>query len=299
MLAAAYLFIRRKDVAGIFSFIKALMAIVVFTFILYLPLIMASSWNALVNSGFINEHQHLYELASRAEVGTLIFSFNYIMNYGSAGIGILAAGIVFSFILYYRGVLKGTFYHMMLIWFVASIGSFILITLYQKIYPLERAMCYWILIVDLVFLNVLYDCCKRFFPRHAVGLFGLFISAKVLFSVRTIYWDKYSIQRKEQVAIYNTIQPQFDALVAMGATTWQVTHADDYYSMFLPLYLKEHNKSASIVLNRERGMADVIFLPDVYQPGFDVDGFILWKDMQVTAKGKWLRIYAKKKLINR
>lgn len=117
--------------------------------------------------------------------------------------------------------------------------------------------------------------------------------------MRTIYWPKSTIDKKEQVVIYNTIQPQFDTLAAMGVKTWQVTHSDDYYSMFLPLYLAAHNKEERIVLNRERGVADMIFLPDSSVPGFDLRGYRLWKGGQVTAKGKLLLIYAKEKLIVR
>jgi hypothetical protein len=120
-----------------------------------------------------------------------------------------------------------------------------------------------------------------------------------LFSTRTIYWPKYAIDKKEQVVIYNNIKPQFDTLVAMGANTWQVTHSDDYYSMFLPLYLVTHSREERIVLNREKGMADVIFIPDNCVPGFDLRGYRLWKGEQVTAKGKLLLIYAKEKLIIR
>ncbi len=172
---------------------------------------------------------------------------------------------------------------MMLVWFVASIASFAIITVYQKIYPLERALCFWILIVDLIFISVLYDFINRFFKQKSVMLFSVLIAGKVLFSMRTIYWPKYAIDRKEQVAIYNEIEPQFEALAAMGASTWQITHSDDYYSMFLPLYLKENNKSEAIVLNRERGIADVIFLPDTCVPQFDLKGYKLWKGGQVTA----------------
>ena len=299
MLAAGYLFLKRKNSAALFSFVKAGTAIVLFTFILYLPLIMANSWKALVNNEFISGHQHISALASKVEVGNAIFAFNYGVNYGSAGVGILMAGLIFSLVLYYRRIVKGDYYRMMLVWLVASFGSFILVTLYQKVYPLERAMCFWILMVDLVFLNVLYDCFNRFFPNKAVLLFALFVSGKALFSMRTIYWSRYAIDKQEQVAISHTIKLQFDELMAMGATTWQVTNSDDYYSMFLPIYLIEHNKRESIILNRDRGVADVIFLPDTYQQGFDLNGFILWKDMQVTSQGNCLRVYAKKKLIDR
>jgi hypothetical protein len=67
--------------------------------------------------------------------------------------------------------------------------------------------------------------------------------------------------------------------------------------MFLPLYLIAHKKEEAIILNRKQGMADVIFLPDKSQPGFDLRGYTLWKDGQITAQGKWLSIYAKEKLI--
>jgi len=295
MLAAGYLFVKNKNWAGLLSFIKAGLAIGVLTFVLYLPLIISSSWNALVNSGFINEHQHLSELTG--EVGDLVFSFNYIINYGSAGIVILVVGIVISLYLYYRKYIGGIFYPMMLVWFVCSLISFILITVYQKVFPPERAMCFWILIVDCIFLNVLYDLFYRGVPAKASLLFAWLIVAKVAFSVRTIYWPKYAIERKEQVVIYNNIRPQFDALTAIGVTTWQVTDPDDYYSMFLALYLIEHNMRNNLVLNNTQGKADVIFLPDKYEPGFDLKGYKLWKAGQVTAKGKGLSIYAKEMLI--
>jgi hypothetical protein len=297
MLGAGYLFIRGKNNKPLLSFVKAVVAIVLFTFILYWPLIIASSWNALVNNGFINENQHLSDLSG--QVSTLVFNFNYVVNYGSAGIGILVVCFVFSLVMYYKEYIKGLFYEMMLIWFLASIASFVIITVYQKIFPLERALCFWILIVDIIFLNVLYDFFSRIFKQKALLLFTLFIVGKVLFTMRTIYWPKYTIDRKEQVVIYNEIESQFDALSAMGATTWQVTHSDDYYSMFLPLYLETHNKAETIVLNRKRGMADVIFLPDACVPDFDLRGYRLWKGGQVTAKGKLLLIYAKEKLIIR
>jgi hypothetical protein len=295
LLAAGYLFVKSKDRVGLFSFAKAVIAIGVFTFILYLPLIITSSWNALVNSKFINEHQHLSEL--KGEVGNLIFSFNYIINYGSAGIAILATGIVFSLYLYYRQYISGIFYRMMLIWFVASVVSFIVITLYQKVIPPERAMCFWILIVDCIFLNVLYDVLCRMKPAKASLFFAWLMVAKVVFSLRTIYWPRYAINNKEQVMIYNTIQPQFDSLSAMGVTRWQVTDADDYYSLFLPLYLIDHGKRDTVILNREQGKADVIFLPDKYEAGFNLKGYKLWKQKQVTAQGKSLSIYAKDMLI--
>jgi hypothetical protein len=275
--------------------VKAVLLIVLFTFVLYLPLILGSSWNALVNNGFINENQNLSGLAD--EVGDLVFSINYVINYGSAGIVLLASGIIYSLILFYRGTITGTFYNMMLVWFVAALGAFSFITVYQKVFPPERALCFWILIVDIIFLNVLYDFFNRFFPRRAAWLFPLLICGKMLFSLRTIYWPKYAINNKEQVAIYNGIQPQFDQLSALGVSSWQITHSDDYYSMFLPLYLIAHKKQEAIVLNRKQGMADVIFLPDKSQPGFDLRGYTLWKDGQITAQGKLLSIYAKERLI--
>jgi hypothetical protein len=295
MLAAGYLFTKRTNRAGIVPFVKAVLAIVLFAFVLYLPLILASSWNALVNNGFINENQQLSGLAD--EVGDLVFSFNYVINYGSAGIGLLVVGTVCSLVLYYRRTITGVFYNMMLVWFVAALASFVIITVYQKVFPPERALCFWILIVDIIFLNVLYDFFNRLFPSKATWLFALLVCGKVVFSIRTIYWPKYAINNKEQVVIYNQIQPQFDQLSALGASTWQITHSDDYYSMFLPLYLIAHKKEEAIILNRKQGMADVIFLPDKSQPGFDLRGYTLWKEGQITAQGKWLSIYAKEKLI--
>jgi hypothetical protein len=297
MLAAGYCFIKGKNFKTLVSFIKAVAAIVLLTFVLYWPLIVTSSWHALVNNGFINENKYLSDLAG--QVSTLVFNFNYVINYGSAGIGVLAFGIMFSLVVYYKGYVRGLFYQMMLIWFVAAVASFVIITVYQRIFPLERALCFWILIVNIILLNVLYDLFEKFFPQKAILLFTVLITGKVLFSIRTIYWPKYWIDNKEQVVIYNEIQPQFEALTALGVTTWQITHVDDYYSMFLPLYLKSHNKVEAIVLNRERVIGDVIFLPDTCVPGFDLTGYKLWKDKQVTAKGKLLSIYAKEKLIVR
>lgn len=297
MLGAGYCYIKRENRQPLLVFVKGVTAIVLLTFVLYLPLIITSSWNALVNNGFINENQHLSDLAG--QVSSLVFNFNFALNYGSAGIAILAICLVFCLVMYYRRVIGGRFYKMMLVWFVATIVSFAMITVYQKIYPLERALCFWILIVDIIFLNVGYDFLNKYFKQRAVLLFALFIIAKVLFSMRTIYWPKYAIDKKEQVVIYNNIQPQFDTLVAMGANTWQVTHSDDYYSMFLPLYLVTHNREERIVLNREKGVADVIFIPDSCVPGFDLIGYRIWKGEQITAKGKLLLIYAKEKLIVR
>jgi hypothetical protein len=295
LLAAGILFVKQGSWQRMFSFATAVGCIIAYTFVLYLPLIISSSWHALTDNGYLNMHQHLSQLSG--DVGNLVFSFNFLVNYGNAGVAILVTCIAISLYLYYRKYIGGIFYQTMLIWFVSSIASFILLTLYKKVFPLERAMCFWILIVDCVFLNVVYDLLRKFVPVRVSLFFAWLIIAKIVFSVRTIYWPRYAIDGKEQVVIYNKIQPQFDTLSAMGVTTWQITDSDDYYSMFLPFYLIDHGKGDNIVLNRMQGKADVIFLPDTYEPGFDLKGYKLWRQGQVTAKGRLLNIYAKEKLI--
>jgi hypothetical protein len=101
----------------------------------------------------------------------------------------------------------------------------------------------------------------------------------------------------EQTKVYKEVEPDLERLAVLHPQTWQITKADDYYSMFLRLYLVEHGSDARVLWNKEKPVGDVIFLPAIYDSSFAKDGYILWGKRGLTVEGKVMEIYVSKRLL--
>jgi hypothetical protein len=203
-LMAMFILLKRKDHKKLIVFIRSCLMIFLIVLLLYLPLIIASSWHALVSNEFVGGGKSLAELI--ASYSYLQYGMNFIFNMSRAGIFIGSALIAFSLYLYFTHRVKGYFYDLSAIYFIATVASFIILILYKKVFPYERLFCSWILFLNIIFINVCFDFIKNFFKRRASLLISLFIFFKIALCVRLLYWNRYFIENQNGVKIYNTLR---------------------------------------------------------------------------------------------
>jgi hypothetical protein len=301
VLLLFYLLLRRKEYKSLFFFIRCLFVIMGLVMIFYLPLILGSSWKALVaNPAVVGENSWKELFAHFSE---FIFIPKYLSYYGTAGMYLILGAIVLSFFLYCGGYIKGRFYYFTSGYFLAILLSLTILILYTKAYPLERSLCFLMLVLDIIFLNVCYDMIKARSTKYAFPLLIIFTAVKITGSVRGLYWDRFSVRRQEPVRTYYGLQNDFKALGALHPTDWQITDSDDFYSMYLRLYLIGEQAPERVFLNSKTAKGDVLFLPDCYVPLDQLQGYTLWADDKITARCETrsrkgaLKIYVSTKLL--
>jgi hypothetical protein len=203
-LMVLFMLIKKKDYKKAIIFIRSCLIILLMVLLLYLPLIIASSWHALVSNEFVSGGKDWAELI--ASYSYLQYGMNYIFNMSRAGIFIGSALIAFSLYLYFTHRLKGYFYDLSVIYFIATVASFIILILYKKVFPYERLFCSWILFLNIIFVNVCFDVIKKTFKKHSSLLISLFIFFKIALCVRLLYWNRYFIENQNGVKIYNKLR---------------------------------------------------------------------------------------------
>ncbi len=295
MLMIFFLLIKRKEYRKTIIFSRSILVIFSAVLLLYLPLIIGSSWHALMSNSFVNAGKSLHELIDTYP--NFHFALNYIFNLSRYGIFIIAALIVFCLYLYFSKKVKGYYYDYTLIYFIATIFSFLVLILYKKIYPYERLLCFWVLFLNIIFLNVCFDFLKKYFQKNASLLIGIFVFFKILISVRLLYFDKDSIQNQGGVKIYYGLQKDFQQLSSLHPASWQITNSDDFYSMYLRLFLQKNSPADKIIFDRKTAIGDVIFLPNTYQQMISQKGYLKWAENKQTQKGESIAIYISSSLL--
>jgi hypothetical protein len=101
------------------------------------------------------------------------------------------------------------------------------------------------------------------------------------------------------VKINRQIQPQLERLSQMHPASWQITHSDDFYSLKLRFFLNANRSKEPVVLNREQAIGDVIFLPNTYESGFNLQGYSRFRRDSITAFGDFLDVYVKDHLLHK
>ena len=285
LLLAGWGLIRGKDDRRLWVFAGAVLVIVLTTVVLYLPMILCYSWEGLAGNKYIVGRP----LSIQTDRPVTIME--YIFNYGVPGIFVAGGALVLCCWLYARGRLRGALYSYSLLYFVGALVALALITWWKALYPVERSLCYWVLLANIIFVNVVYDVLKNYGGRRAGLLIALFLFVKIAGSVRLLYLDKYAIRNKDMVRMFYTLEDEFDALARLHPATWQITDSNDYYSMYIRLYLMERPGLGKVVFSREAAMGDVIFLADDHRATVIPKGYILWGDQRLTEFGHYLRIY--------
>jgi hypothetical protein len=175
-------------------------------------------------------------------------------------------------------VVRGFYYEYAFYYVVASLLSIVLLTLYKKIYPLERSLCFWILGLNIIFMNVCYDVIRQWVPRRAYLLLLLLIAGKTAVSLRPLYIERFFIRNSVDGQTYYEPQPVFPQLAALHPDSWQVMDSEDSYAIYLRLYLLLHGEKAPVYFSRTRALGDVIIVPDRLVKGIPLDGYTRWRD---------------------
>jgi hypothetical protein len=284
ILFFGYLLIVRRDRGGLRFFVRGLLIVMMAVALFYLPLILVSGWKALTGNEYVTGAKSFYELA--AGYWEFTFLLKDMTYYGRAGMYFFLGTLIVSFLLYRYKKISGPFYFYSLVYFFAVVLALVLLILYTKMYPLERSLCYWILAVNILFVNIVYDVILRFAPGRASWLVAIFLAVKITGSLRGIYWERFGIVERKEVILYHKISKDLKELGGLHPANWQITNSDDFYSMYLKEYLIECGGTGKVILDRVAARAQVLFLPDLYRPSVDLRGYILWKDKRITVVGE-------------
>jgi hypothetical protein len=292
ILLVGWLSMRRREYEILRSFSGAVAVTGVLVLILYLPLVLASSWGALKNA---TQDEGLGFRGLITNFQDFTYVFKEMSYYGRAGFGFMILFAAGAFYGYRKKKLAGDFYDRSLAYMLAMAVSLLIWTLYTQTYPLGRTLCFWILAVYILFVNICYDLFKIYFTRAAPWVFGCFLLLKAAGSLRGLYWERFAIGSRKEVVIYREVEGDLEKLGRLHPVSWQITKSDDYYSMYLRLYLIERGEKGQVVLKRDAAVGEVIFWPQGYPPVIPREGYVLWGDNKRTAEAKSLDIFVAKK----
>jgi hypothetical protein len=285
---------RPKEPGALLALGRAVLLVAALTVVLYLPVILASKMGGMQE-----------EVKGRAGFGwmvsdfhSLAYDFRSIGYYGRPGIlGVGVLAILFVW-LYGKKRLAGGFYDNSVVYLVCVGLSLAFWSLQARDYPLERTLCWLALALYILFINACFDLWKRVFPRMRPWVFGCFLLVHAAGSLRGLYWEPSSWRGLTQARNYGELEPDLEQLAALRPLTWQITKSDDFYPMYLRLYLAERGDKARVLWEKEKVVGDVVFLPALYGASIMNDGYVLWGKRRLTVEGNEMDIYVAKRLLS-
>lgn len=272
-LLCGYCLLKRRE-KGWTLLIRAMLLIGLWTLLLYLPVLLMGGWGGLVqnsldpNEGF-RGLLHGYR--------TIPFMIKDITYYGMAGFLFVCLFSALAVYLYRKKRLAGEFYDGSLIYLISLAGSLTLWTLYTRVYPYERTLCFAILGLYILFVNICYDLGRLYAGRVTPWMIGCFLLIKVTGSIRGLYQARYSPGSRYEVVNYRVIGEDLDELDGLHPSSWQVWDSDSFYAMYLRLHLAYHNRKERVMVKRDSVAGDVIFLPGWAKGTYSTRGYRLWK----------------------
>ncbi|HLX93311.1 MAG TPA: hypothetical protein VKR32_16615 [Puia sp.] len=263
---------------------------------LYLPLIIASSWKAVFDNEFVSAGKGWHDLVDR--LPDLRYSISYIFNLGRFGIWIV--GFFLSVCIWFWSTRKitGRYYAFGLFVFVGTLISFALIIIVKRIFPYDRLFCFWVLLLNIIFINVIFDISRRFFPRSTwVWLLSIFLLFKIGISVRLLWLRRDFVENQGGPRTYAFFERDFDRLNTLHPHSWQMTDSDDFYPMYIRFFLVGQNRENEVIVDRNSARSDILFLPDKYDSLAIGQGYVKYGENKLTEKGNSIRIYVRRRFI--
>jgi hypothetical protein len=288
-LVCVFLLIRQKEYRAMRIFVRSWLLIGIMVGILYLPLILGSSWRALTNNEFVEGWESWGALWGHFWMFT--YALKFVSGYGTAGMYGMLAIMILCLYLYFRRGSRGDLYDYAGGYFIATILAMGILIIYKRVYPQERSLCSWQLAVNILFINICYDALNFLFRKRMAGWLAVFLLIKIGGSVRGLYWKRFSAGEDNQVKVYREVEKDWKGLAAIHPNSWQITDYGDWYSLFGRLFLIRSGEGEKMLLNRKKAVGDVLFLPDIYAPGMSLTGYRLWADKRATAVGDSLNIF--------
>jgi hypothetical protein len=277
VLMVGYFLWRKRDRKGGIELGRAVLLTMGLTFLLYLPMLLVSG------AGGLHE-----EIRNGAGVGfgwlirrlpDLAYDFKLMSYYGRPGFWMLCGLALLAGWLYIRGRLQGVFYDVFIAYFIATAVSLLFWSILSRHYVYGRTLGYLALGVNLFFINSCYDLWRR------KWILGCLLAVKLAGSLRGLYWERYSLDSLPEAGYSRVMERDLDRLWARHPSCWQITKSNDYYPMYLRLYLIERRDTAKVVYERNKAVGEVIFLPVIYRGNFDRSGYNTWGENRITAEG--------------
>jgi len=272
-LMCGYCLLKRGE-GGWAVLVRAFVAIGLLALLFYLPILLGGGWGGLVISD-LGKSKSFSELVHTFRV--VPFMIKDISYYGMVGFLFVCLFFVYGIYLYWTGKLRREFYDASLAYLLSLAGSLLLWTLINRIYPYERTLCFAILGLYVLFVNVCYDWALLYLGRVTPWMIGCFLLVRISGSVRGMFWSRYSPESRFEVIDHRMIEDDLRALDGLHPSSWHIWNSDDYYAMYLKLYLIDHDRKDRVILKRDGAEGDVIFLPAWARDGYSPKGYRLWK----------------------
>jgi hypothetical protein len=291
---------REKDRAGIFFLGRCVCIMAGWLAVLYMPLILCSSWSALVANDYVTGGSfrglsiHMRDMA---------YTIKDIIHFDVPGVCLLVVSAAGLFIVYRKKIIGGVFYDTMLLYLVSLMVSLTGWVLYKRLYPVERGLCYVVPAINLVFINGCYDLLRRWLARRAyVVLAVLFLLViKIGGSVRGLYRAPSDLEHRADTRVVRAVEKDIEALDEFHPTSWQIMTSDDFYPMYAQEYLIRKGEEGRVFFSRTGMEGEVVFVPDGLKIPLllnDVDKrYVLWADGKPTSYGRRMRIYVSRSFV--
>ena len=283
---------RKKDRAGIFFLGRCGGIMAGWLAILYMPLILCSSWSALVANYFVTGTTYASLFAHVRDLAYIVKDITYYDVPGLCFMLMSAAGL---YVAYRKGMIRGMFYDNMLLYLIALVISLAFWILYKRVYPVERNLCYLGLVINLVFINGCYDLFRLWFVQRPYVPLVVLLLLKIGGSIRGMYWDRWNFEHQPDVQVIRGVEKDIKELDELHPTSWQIMTSDDFYPMYAQEYVIRKGTGQRVIFSRTEAAGDVIFVPDSLKMPMFLDDvnkrYVLWADDKLTSYGKGMRIY--------
>ena len=296
-LMTVYFSLRRRDYRTLFAFARAVLLVGGVVIILYLPLVLGSSWRALAEG--TNDKRWANYRGVIDHIADFAYDFKTIAYLGRPGFWLLCGLVVVFGYLYKRGKLRGAFYDYSVVYFFCVAGSLVFWSLATLQYPMDRTLCFLALAMYLFFLNACGDLLEAWAGRWASWAFGCLLLVRAAGSLRGLYWEPDSVGVRPEAVHYRILERDLDSLDRLHLVTWQITRSDDFYSMYVRLHLIDRGEEGRVIFERSRAVGEVIFWPVSYPAVIPAQEYRLWGDNRMTVEAKSLNIYVLKRLEDR
>lgn len=294
-LACLYYGVKEKDYVSWLFWGRCVGIITGLLMVLYMPLILASGWRSLTANPYVLGFGYKWLFAHFRDFAYILKDMTY---YDVPGLCFMLGVAAALLLAYRRHIIGGVFYDNLLVYLIALSGSLTWWILCKQRYPIERSLCYWPMVLSLVFVNACYDLGRVYLGRRVYGWIAVLLLLKVAGSVRGLYWGKWNRSMQTEGEI-SRVEKDILELDKLHPTSWQIMDSDDYYSMYLQEYLIGKGGGQPVVFNRTKGVGDVVFWADDHPLPAPMDGYVLWEGKKLTAHGRVLRVYVLSRLMEK
>jgi hypothetical protein len=288
-----FLFLKSRDTKGAMIFLFFNLIIGLMVLLLYLPVIIASNPASVAGNPYIFSDATVDQLFGKWPSGIALV--NYVTHIGQAGIYIVGAFLVaITWYCIRNKSQKLLSFGISYTW--ALLLSLLILTLFTRSLPIERGLCFTVLICGMIFHSFLYDVLSSW-SRHSASVIIGILLIKLVFTVRPLYWEKYNVKQLVPVKKTERGLSVIGYIYSFHPKTWQVNGSDFYYMYIKDFLSKKHDPGVVNFGQQETG-ADVILTSTSFLPIVDSSKYQFLLTDSTNYGALPVAIYLKKKGVN-